>query len=162
MGAGYGGYLDLVKSIKLPETEWDPFCQWKENRYTRNCISSCDEYELMLMCWGKDHRSPIHSYDFQESWIKVLKGELTIEVYRVDREKKVAELDYEMIIRENEYTYLNDNMGFHRIKNSSPENTISLHLNIEKVNQWEVFHDCKNEIEVVQPKYDSYSLDCVE
>ena len=162
LGPGHGGYLDLLKSIKLPESEWKRFVKWKDNRYTRNCISACDAYELLLMCWKSGHQSPIHNYDFQESWIKVLKGQLIIEIYHVDRESGDCKLDEEVVINEKEYTYLNDNMGFHRVKNGSDEDTISLHLNVEKVSQWEVFHECKKEFEIVEPRYDSFSNACID
>ena len=160
MGPGYGGYLDILKSIRLPVSEWEKYCHWNENQYTRNCLSSCEGYELILMCWQKGQQSPIHNYNFQESWIKVLKGDLTIDVFKIDRENRKSTFDYSMIIKENEYTYLNDNMGFHRVKNSSDDSTVSLHLNVEKVNQWEVFQEDKKEFELVKPQYDHLSSDC--
>ena len=71
LGPGYGGYNEMFSSIEVPLADWEKFYSWKENRYTINCLSSCDGYELLLMCWQRDHSSPVHSYTFQEGWIKV-------------------------------------------------------------------------------------------
>lgn len=160
LGPGYGGYNELIKAIQIPHSEWEKNYLWKDENYTRNCISSCDGYELILMCWKEKQASPIHSYDFQEGWIKVLEGELTIETYQVDQETKDYRLQEAMRIAEGESTYLNDNMGYHRVVNSKKGNTTSLHLHIEKVNQWTVLDEEKHEFQNFKPQFDSKSPDC--
>lgn len=160
LGPGYGGYNELFGAIEIPKSEWEKFCTWKESRYTRNCISSCDEYELLLMCWQKDHASPIHSFTFQEGWVKVLEGELTIQSYEMDRETNCCHKKESLTLKEGESSYINDSMGFHQVINSSQGNTISLHLNIEQVTEWEVFRACSQETTFVQPVLDSKSSDC--
>lgn len=162
MGPGYGGYLDILKAIKLPAEEWEKYCKWQDEQYTRNCLSNCDAYELLLMCWTKGQHSPIHNYSFQEGWIKVLKGELSIDLFRIDRDSLSCVLDETIVIKEKEYTYLNDNMGFHRVRASGEDRTVSLHLHAERVKIWEVFEDCKKEFVKVSPRYDSKSKDCSE
>lgn len=160
LGPGYGGYIDLLKALKLEEKEWKPICNYSDKNYTRNCISSCEDYELILMCWNKDQASPIHSYDFQEGWIKVLKGELTIETYQIDKASKQVEIKEKIVIVEGEYTYLNDNMGFHKVINTSKGETASLHLHIDRIDQWEVF-DIENKSFITSsPKYDTVTDDC--
>jgi len=162
MGPGYGGYLDMLKAIKLPKEEWENYCLWKEDKYTRNCLSNCDAYELILMCWGKEQHSPIHTYNFQEGWIKVLEGELSIDLYRIDKDSLSCVLDETIVIKEKEYTYLNDTMGFHRVRASADGKTVSLHLHSERVREWEVFKDCKKEFQMEKPQYDSKTEECSE
>jgi cysteine dioxygenase len=154
------GYVEILKAINLPKSEWEVYSSWKENRYTRNCISSCDDYELLLLCWQKEHESPIHNYDFQEGWIKVLSGELIIESYAVDRDERCATKKDKLVLKEGETTYLNDSMGFHKVSNASDGNTVSLHLNIGPVKKWEVFRSCRQSLETVEPILDKKSDDC--
>ncbi len=160
LGPGYGGYNELFSAIELPKSSWENFCTWRANRYTRNCISSCDEYELLLMCWQKDHSSPIHSFKFQEGWIKVLEGELIIQTYEMDRSKNCCHQRESIRLKAGESTYLNDSMGFHQVINSSYTSTVSLHLNIERVTEWEVFRACRQETIFVKPILDSKTTDC--
>lgn len=160
MGPGYGGYNDLISAIEIPLKELDPYSKWKDSRYTRNCISSCEDYELLLLCWGKGHSSPIHNFSFQEGWIKVLEGELTIERYEMDREKLCCKKLESIVLKVGESSYINDNMGFHRVLNSSENNARSIHLNIGPVTEWEVFRECRKETMLVQPITDSESSDC--
>ncbi|MAY83248.1 MAG: hypothetical protein CMP59_03865 [Flavobacteriales bacterium] len=162
MGPGYGGYIDIFKAISIPESDWSSHCKWNDEKYTRNCLTNSDEFELLLMCWQSGQHSAIHSFNFQEGWIKVLKGELTIDTFKIDRESLSCEHEESIVIKEGEYTYLNDNMGFHRVSASAKGQTVSLHLHAERVREWEVFQDCKKEFTKVKPSYDSKSADCSE
>jgi cysteine dioxygenase len=162
LGPGYGGYIEILKAIEIPESEWKQFCKWSDDHYTRNCLSNCDAFELILMCWQSGQHSAIHSYSFQQGWIKVLKGELTIETYRIDRESLSCEQDESIVIKEGQYTYLNDSMGFHKVSATSEGETVSLHLHAERVKEWEVFHDCKKEFSKVKTSYDSKTANCSE
>lgn len=160
MGPGYGGYLDILKAIKLPKEEWEPLCKWNSENYSRHCLNSCDSFELILMCWKKGQASPIHNYNFQEGWIKVLEGELEIDLFRLNKEGSKAELDETLRIKAKEYAYLNDTMGFHRVRASGEGKTVSLHLHASKVEKWEVFNEEVGELEVVIPTYDTKHKDC--
>ncbi len=160
LGPGYGGYTEILKAVQIPFDQWSSLCNFSEERYTRNCLSCCDEYELLLMCWNKDQHSPIHSYQSQESWFKVIKGELTIESFRVDSEGQSAAITNSIVIKEGEYTYLNDNMGFHRITNTGGGETVSLHLNVDRIKEWKVFNPEAKSINKQTPSYDSVSEGC--
>lgn len=160
MGPGYEGYAGLLESIEFDEHDWRTFTRWMDNRYTRNCIASCDSYELLLMCWQKGHTSPIHNYDSQEGWIKVLQGELTIDYYDIDRKEKCGEKTGSQIIKEGEFVCLTDDFGFHKVTNSSSGNTISLHINIEAVKEWEVFQEFEEAIIKVKPLLDFKNFGC--
>ena len=160
MGAGHGGYNNLFSAIEISEKEWEKYATWKDSRYTRNCISSCDEYELLLMCWGKEHKSPVHSFTFQQGWIKVLEGDLQIQRYRMNRDELCCHKSELITLSAGESTYLNDNMGFHQVLNNAGGKSVSLHLNIEKVTDWEVFRECRKETILVKPLLDSKSNGC--
>lgn len=162
LGPGYGGYTDILKAINLPASEWEKHCVWKKDSYSRNCLSNCDAFELLLMCWEEGQHSAIHSYNFQEGWVKVLQGELTIDTFNIDKDLLSCEKDESMVIKEGEYTYLNDSMGFHRVSASGKGRTVSLHLHAERVKTWKIFHDCKKEITNYEPEYDSKTDDCIE
>jgi hypothetical protein len=162
MGPGYGGYVELLHALKLPKSEWENYCNWKEDSYSRNCIASCEGYELLLMCWQKEQASPIHSYHFQEGWIKVLEGELTIETFEIDRDNKSYEIREKLIVKAGESTYLNDSMGFHKVLNSAKGKTVSMHLHVERLTKWEVFNPETQSFSIENPIYDQISSDCVD
>jgi cysteine dioxygenase len=160
LGPGYGGYMEILKALDIPTKEWTPYIKWDSKKYTRNCISSCDEYELLLMCWEQEQLSPIHSYSFQEGWIQVLEGELIIDTYAVNREEKSATKQNSIIIKAGEYYYLNDDMGFHCVRNSFKGRTFSLHLHIDRITEWEIFNPVLKKFETSHPTYSSISEDC--
>lgn len=159
LGPGYDGYIELLKAIQLPKETWQKYCKWSTNDYTRNCLSAYEGHEVILMCWEKGQKAPIHTYDLQEGWIKVLEGELVIETFNVDRENKTAELKDTMKIVAGESTYLNDGMGFHRAY-SATDKTVSLHLHIEKIQEWEEFDPKSKTFTKFKPRYDSKTEYC--
>jgi len=162
MGSGYGGYIELLKGLQISENEWQKYALWEPSHYTRNCLSSCESYELLLLCWQGGQASPIHNFDFQEGWIKVLSGELSIESYALDESYTKAQQKEVIKLSAGESTYLNDSMGFHKVLNPHGEKTVSLHLNIGRIDQWEVFNPEKQSVEVVKPIYHSRTEDCEE
>ncbi|MAC93909.1 MAG: hypothetical protein CMC96_00260 [Flavobacteriales bacterium] len=159
LGPGYDGYIELVNSIKLPKEVWEKHCKWSDEEYTRNCLTAYEGHEVILMCWKKGQIAPIHTYALQEGWIKVLEGELVIETFIVDRENKTAELNDTIYIKAGESTYLNDGMGFHRAY-SAVDKTVSLHLHIEKIQEWEEFDPERKTFKKVKPRYDSKTEYC--
>lgn len=160
LGPGYGGYTEILKAIEIPYEKWKAICNFSDESYTRNCLSCCDEYELLLMCWKEGQKSPIHSYQFQESWLKVLKGELTIDTYQVNKSDMTAVKTNSVVVSAGEFSYLNDSMGFHSIRNSGSEPVSSLHLHVDRITEWEVFNPKTKSINKTNPTYDSKSEDC--
>ena len=78
----------------------------------------------------------------------------------MDRDKLCCHKTEMITLSAGESTYLNDNMGFHQVLNSNNDSTVSLHLNIEKVTEWEVFRACRQETIKVKPILDSKTVDC--
>lgn len=47
------------------------------DRYTRNLVDAGnDRFNLMILCWGEGHASPIHDHSDSHCFMKMLKGEL--------------------------------------------------------------------------------------
>lgn len=159
MGLGYDGYMDLVRAIKLNKKEWEEYLLWRTDGYSRNCLISSESFEVILVCWLKGQSSPIHSYDYQQGWIKVLEGELVVETYAVDLESKTANLNESFILKEGEYCYFNDSMGFHKVYSPNSK-TVSLHLNVERITKWKEFNPVSGELTTTIPKYDQISKYC--
>jgi cysteine dioxygenase len=160
LGPGYGGYIELLKAIDIPLSEWTQHIVWDEERYSRNCISSCEGYELLLMGWQEDQQSAIHSYNKQESWIKLLEGELLIETFTVDFDAQKLEVKDTILLKKGDTAYLNDDMGFHRMVNQTTERSISLHLHVESVREWEVLNPTDFSLSKEKPILHSKTEDC--
>ncbi len=160
LGPGYGGYIELFKAVDIPISELTEFIKWNDQHYSRNCLSSCDDYELLLMGWQEKQHSAIHSYSNQESWVKVLEGEILIETFEVDFDAESIEVKDTILLKKGESAYLNDDMGFHQITNKLNEKSISLHLHIEAIAEWEVLNQKDFTLSKERPTLHSKTEDC--
>jgi cysteine dioxygenase len=126
-------------------SEWSKYLHWNDVHYTRNLVYSCDDFELIVLCWGPGHASRIHNHDKSHCWMAVLSGMLTEQLYQpaviqsdstlqlsTEAEKPADTsasascplllLLREAVRREGDVAYVNDAMSLHRVANSHVSN----------------------------------------
>lgn len=155
LGPGFEGYSAMVNAIDLNQQELDEACYWKDERYTRIRIYDTDCVEGLITCWPAGKEGPIHNYELQQGWIKVLRGELVVEYFRL---KPKVEMYAEKVIRAGEYVYLNDNIGYHRFANRSDQRSVALHVYSDKITAWHQFDEATGAVSLVQTSCD-FALD---
>ncbi|WP_417589162.1 cysteine dioxygenase [Owenweeksia hongkongensis] len=148
LGPGYEGYSAMIEAIDLSIEELDKVCTWRDKDYTRIRVYDTESVEALITCWPPESRSPIHDYELQQGWIKVLSGTLELEYFNMSDGK--ATLYGNRSISKGQYVYLNDGMGFHRFINSSRENAVALHLYCDKILKWNEFNEADGSINEVK------------
>ena len=71
------------------------------------------EYEIYLIIWDYNSKTPIHDHADNGCWLKVLDGKI--------HEKKYSDtlnLLYDNVYENGDISYMNNNVGFHSIINS--------------------------------------------
>lgn len=152
IGPGYEGYHGLVKAINLNPEEVERICQWEERDYTRIRFYNTDGLEGLITCWPAGVQGPIHNYELQQGWVKVLKGELTLEYYRLFSTD--VEGYGKKKIKEGEHAYLNDGLGYHRFANHEADFAMALHLYSDKITHWHEYNTETGLVELVEVKVD--------
>jgi len=136
------------------QNDWKKYAKFDRYRYTRNLVDAGnDKFNLMILCWNEGQSSTIHDHADSHCFMKVLKGGLreikynwpdansgsdiisTLEPkcignYQNDEEceKELQEISRSEM-NTNEVFYINDNIGLHRVENSSNTDVaVSLHL----------------------------------
>ena len=120
-------YTEIIQSLELPASAFEPFVSWSTECYTRNCIIDTDKFELILICWEKEQFTPIHGHNGEECWVKVIQGEFKETIYQLD-EKDELQTVRTSISGEGDNSYMIDFMGFHRLANNANQRSMSLHL----------------------------------
>lgn len=131
-GPGYEGYPAVLKSIEFgPETIQD-ICSWSNDKYVKRTIERIPSFDLELICWEPGQETAIHDHANRESWFFVLQGELEESVfYKPGEVGEPLHLKSKSIYKNKDIGYMTDNHGLHKLKNSSSERTISIHLYTE-------------------------------
>ncbi|XP_033220348.1 cysteine dioxygenase type 1 isoform X2 [Belonocnema kinseyi] len=130
---------DIMAAYRSNPQEWKKYAKFDRYRYTRNLVDEGNgRFNLIALCWGEGHGSAIHDHADAHCVMKILQGELCETTYAWPARKKdgdCSEAPQELrVIGKttfglNDVAYINDNIGLHRVENSSTVNpAVSLHL----------------------------------
>lgn len=120
-------FVQIAKRMCIPLSEYERYTHWNSKTYTRNCIERTSKYELLLLCWPPGCKTSIHGHNEQRCWVHQVEGELIETRYRMN-EDGVPEKDHEMTLTPGRLSFMQDEMGYHTIKNSSGVPAMTLHL----------------------------------
>ncbi len=67
----------------------EPYLNYCDDRYTRNLVHKDEEFELLVICWGRGHRAPIHGHEGELCFARVERGRLRFSNYAMLSEDPV-------------------------------------------------------------------------
>src|SRR5262245_16803469 len=59
----------------------EPYIHYSDDRYTRNLVHKDPDFELLVICWGRSHRAPIHGHEGELCFARVERGRLRFSNY---------------------------------------------------------------------------------
>ncbi|PJZ85575.1 cysteine dioxygenase [Leptospira harrisiae] len=99
-----------------------------------------NDWEILLLVWGKNAKTPIHDHNGSQGWIRMVEGnliELCFDKSRILQRKNVLGVDTE--------TYIDDSRGTHQIINEFQSKAISLHLYSPPITNCSIYDEISNE-----------------
>lgn len=116
-----------------------------------------EDYELVLLCWEEGQQTPIHCHGGMECWVHMVQGEL--EEKRFEQPDATIEptLTNKMALTSSHLSYMNDDMGFHSLRNIYPGRSISLHLYAKPIDSCEIYNSDTGKGEARELSYDAYA-----
>jgi|SRR3989344_83549 len=150
---GRQGITDIFKKFTIDADTCRAHCFWDKEHYTRNLIRRNPEYELLILCWGPGQVSPIHNHEKQDCWMYVVSG--SFEEKRFDFEKNKLRYRDSFFLEEGKFSFINDDIGLHRICNAKEKPGITLHLYSKPIDYCNVYSEEATVIERKTLKYDS-------
>eukprot|EP00835_Amoeboradix_gromovi_P006358 NODE_733_length_4713_cov_0.157781.p3 type:complete len:220 gc:universal NODE_733_length_4713_cov_0.157781:642-1301(+) len=120
----------VVSSYRSNIAEWGKYSFFDSYKYTRNLVDDGnDYYNILILCWGPNHYSPIHDHANSHCLMKVLDGELEETMYTAPTE--IDEMKEKRVLRLklDQTTYIHDKIGIHKVGNpSATHGAVSLHI----------------------------------
>lgn len=92
----------------------------------------------LVLVWSPGKGSPIHDHGNAHCLMKILKGSLTETRYEFPEEGAPSgpmNVISEKTYKENEVTYMADELGLHRVSNQGDDFAVSLHRKTSPPNQ---------------------------
>lgn len=133
-------FTDIIHSINLPSSAFEPFCSWSNKSYTRNCIVENEKFELILLCWEKGQLTPIHDHGGEECWVKIIQGEFKETIYKLNETGELHTVKTS-ISKTGDTSYMIDFMGCHRLENKHNGRSMSLHLYAKPIKNCQLFDE---------------------
>lgn len=112
---------NLIKNYN--GNDYMKYISYSNKTYKKNLVYRNYDFELFIICWKNNDASPIHDHAENGCLFKILEGELV--EYKYDRDLNFTT---KVNLRKNNISYLDNNIGYHKIANNSYNNSVSLHL----------------------------------
>ena len=147
-------YIQLANALTLDENELNDLAFWDKDQYTRNCIKRTADYELLLLCWEKDQGTPIHCHNGEECWVYLASGKIHEQRFQKDENDQPYPVE-EQKMEDSGVSYMNDEMGYHTLKNLADGRTMTLHLYVQPIDQCSIY--CEEEQKFIFKDLEYYS-----
>jgi predicted metal-dependent enzyme (double-stranded beta helix superfamily) len=78
--ANVQSYLEQTRIT--PET-LETYLQYTPERYTRHLVHKSEAFEILVICWDRGQKAPIHGHEGELCWARVECGKLRFTSYRL-------------------------------------------------------------------------------
>lgn len=99
------------------------YCRHKQKIPVEHC---CQVFDIFVLTWRPGGVTPVHNHPDTGCIYKVLKGELIEEIY--DSSKNIKKPIKETHLTKGVCGYIDDEVGYHRIRNPTNECCVSIHI----------------------------------
>src|SRR5215470_7565819 len=72
----------FVSKLKPERSEIEPYFHFTDDRYARNLVYKCENFECLVLCWQPGQRSPIHDHANSICTVYTVEGVLSADNYR--------------------------------------------------------------------------------
>lgn len=147
----------FFRDCTLNNEDFLPFIYFREETYGRNLVYKTDFYELLVLTWLPQQRTPIHDHAGQRCWMTVSMGELAFKNFEpqgLDGCKcDLKAMGGVEVGKCGTNTYIDDGIAVHSIANASRCPAVSVHLYAAPVPTCKVYNEKQKRFEDVDLKY---------
>lgn len=132
------GYTDAMLRFAPSAEEMATFATWDHRHYTRQCIHSSHDHELLLICYEPGQRTSIHDYDSQMAWIKPLMGQVREERFRPGIGGVLTQQSVKLL-GPGTLSYMGAGNPVHRHSNATHGRAMTINLYSRPIRRWHVY-----------------------
>ena len=117
----------FISKLKVDRSEIEPHIAFTDDRYARNLIYKCPDFECLVLCWHPGQRSPIHDHADSICAVYTVEGTLSADNYRKTANGHVR-ADYSEDFKPGSFLSI-QTTEIHQVSNlQDSANLISLHF----------------------------------
>ena len=156
------GVLDAVEmgrflaASRIEPASLDETVAFAPGRYTRHLIYKDRDVEVLVLCWARGARAPIHGHEGELCWARVERGRLAFRSYR---EVSRTPLDLEPLggVVEGGPGHVDGPADIHAVTNpaSLDEDAVSVHVYCRPYDECDIYDVATGSVRRVRLAYDS-------
>lgn len=139
-GPGAGGYLPILQRAEVPAEHLLKYSTWNSKHYTRNCIVSTKDFELLVICYEPGQSTSIHDNNTEEVWIHPILGSVVEERFETSPEGVLRKVGSANLVTDS-FSYLHNGRSIHRYINNTDDRAATLNLYARPVSKWKVYDE---------------------
>lgn len=109
---------------KYTDNDWERYESFDKSHYKKNLVFRNNNFEIFIICWNSKQGSKIHDHSDNGCILKILKGKLTEYKYNTNN----LELKELSCLPKDTLSYIDNEIGYHKIINDTKFETVSLHI----------------------------------
>lgn len=148
---------ELLRDYAATGRCWRAWAHFVPERYSRNLVHRCDGFELLILCWGEGHESPIHDHAGQQCWMAVLDGEVE-EVHYDEPDGESSRPMASGRVRRfgaGGVAYIHDDIALHLIRPAPGTRGVTLHLYADPIDACRSFDPATGRATSIEVGYHS-------
>lgn len=102
--------------------DWNQYVKFNYDSYNRNTIFKNNNYEMVIITWLPEQETKFHTHPSNGCLFKMLQGSLNEQLLLTNGIIKLNNFKY------NNISYIDNNIGKHKIINTSNDIAVSLHI----------------------------------
>ncbi|NBX81640.1 hypothetical protein EBQ90_00920 [bacterium] len=140
---------EFLKSRTFSEDAFLPFIHFRDDTYGRNLVYRNEFFELAVLTWLPQHRTPIHDHANQRCWMLVEAGELTFKNYHPPTSDSAGlrPLGKSEVLKKGSPIYIDDDLAVHAITNASKKPAVSVHLYAGPIKECRIYNELTKRFE---------------
>jgi len=144
-----------LKNHQLSQQDFLPFIYFREETYGRNLVFRTDFYELLVLTWLPQQRTPIHDHGGQRCWMLIQSGKLLFKNFKpITLDNDTLEVCGPCQLHEaGDTVYIDDGIGVHSIANATNQPAISVHLYAAPVPRCRIYDEAAKCFQWVELDY---------
>lgn len=146
---------ELLKAYARRHDDWERCASFSSGLYTRHLMAGCQLFELLLLCWAPDQRSPIHDHQGQRCWMAVLEGEVLETHFRQPPDGGPLVRGLERAFPAGGVAFISDDIALHEIRPARDRPCATLHLYSRPIPECRVFDEATGAVRRRRLAYDS-------
>lgn len=130
--------------------------RFQAGRYTRHLVHKDGDVEILVLCWARGARAPIHGHEGEFCWARVERGRLTFASYR-EVSRAPVRLEAQGGPVEGGPGHVDGPADIHEVVNPAAlgEDAVSVHVYCRPYDECDIYDTARGTVRRVRLSYDS-------